>query len=346
MIKRTIEISMEPVHLAVKLDQLQLQRHEANPGTAASIPCEDIGLVIVDHPQVTYSHQALAKLIEFGAAVLFCGRDHLPAGMLLPLATHTEVVWRIQDQIAASKPLCKRLWQQIIVAKIHAQAANLAPDNPARGKLLTLADEVKSGDPTNVEAQAAKVYWSAWLGDPPGTGILPVGQGLEGHATCGTGILPVEDDLEGHATSGTRVPAGTDKPFRRDPDGDGLNALLNYGYAVLRAAVGRALVGSGLHPALGIHHANRSNPFCLADDLLEPLRPLVDARVRDLNEWGLKALEKRSKVHLLELLTATVRMEDQTGPLMIALHRMTASLAKCLAGGEKKLSIPVAMDRD
>jgi len=329
MIKRTIEISTEPVHLAVKLDQLQLQRHEANPGTAASIPCEDIGLVIVDHPQVTYSHQALAKLIEFGAAVLFCGRDHLPAGMLLPLSTHTEVVWRIQDQIAASRPLCKRLWQQIVVAKVLAQAANLAPDSPARGKLLTLADEVKSGDPTNVEAQAAKVYWSAWLGDPRGTGILPV-----------------EDGLEGHATSGTRVPAGADKPFRRDPDGDGLNALLNYGYAVLRAAVGRALVGSGLHPALGIHHANRSNPFCLADDLVEPLRPLVDARVRDLNEWGLKTLEKRSKVHLLELLTASVRMEDQTGPLMVALHRMTASLAKCLAGEEKKLSIPVAMDRD
>lgn len=305
MIKRTVEISKEPMHLAVRLDQLLLQRHEANPETAASIPCEDIGLVIVDHPQTTYSHQALAKLIEFGAAVLFCGRDHLPAGMLLPLSTHTEVVWRIQDQIAASKPTCKRLWQQLVVAKIRAQAANLAADAPARGKLLTLADEVKSGDPANVEAQAAKVYWSVWLGTAP--------------------------------------EAST---FRRDPDGDGLNSMLNYGYAVLRAAVGRALVGSGLHPAIGLHHSNRSNPFCLADDLVEPLRPLVDARVRDLNEWGLKTLEHRSKVHLLELLTAAVRIDDQTGPLMVAIHRMAASLAKCLSGREKKIQIPVALDRD
>jgi CRISPR-associated protein Cas1 len=302
MIKRTIEISKEPIHLAVKLDQLLLQRHEADPTTAASIPCEDIGLVIVDHQQTTYSHQALAKLLEFGAAVLLCGRNHLPAGMILPLSTHTEVVWRIQDQIAASKPLCKRLWQQIVVAKIRAQAANLPDDAPARGKLLTLAGEVKSGDPSNVEAQAAKVYWSAWLGSAPAAAT-----------------------------------------FRRDPDGDGLNALLNYGYAIFRAAVARAVVAAGLHPALGIQHANRSNPFCLADDLLEPLRPLVDARVRDLNDWGLQTIEQKSKVHLLELLTATVQVGDQTGPLMVGLHRTVASFVKCLQGEEKKLLLPVAM---
>src|SRR5438876_7587404 len=121
MVKRTIEISAEAAHLAVKLDQLLIRRHGADPREAASIPCEDIGLVVVDHPAATYSHAALARLVDFGAAVVICGKDHLPAGMLLPLSNHTEVVWRIQEQIAVSKPVQKQLWKQIITAKVRNQ---------------------------------------------------------------------------------------------------------------------------------------------------------------------------------------------------------------------------------
>ena len=265
MIKRTIEISAEPAHLAVKLDQLLIRKRGEDPRyPAASIPCEDIGLVVVDHPAVSYSHAALARLVECGAAVLICGQNHLPAGLLLPLSEHSEIVWRMDDQISASRPLRKRLWQQIVIAKVKAQAANLHPDCPERQKLLALAGEVKSGDPANIEAQAARVYWSAWLA--PG---------------C---------------------------PFRRDPDRDDLNALLNYGYSVVRAAVARALVGAGLQPALGIHHANRANPFCLADDLMEPLRPLVDAKVRELAGWELRKVDARTKPALLKLLVAEVAL--------------------------------------
>lgn len=300
MIKRTVEISGQAVHLSVHLDQLQVRPHGPDAGPAASIPCEDIGLVVVDHPQVSYSHAALARLVEFGAAVLVCGRDHLPAGLLLPLSEHSQIVWRMDEQITAGRPLRKRLWQQIVVAKIRAQAANLPLDSAERRKLLALAGEVHSGDPSNVEAQAAKVYWSAWL--------------------------------------------GPERPFRRDPDGDDLNALLNYGYAVLRAAVARAIVAAGLHPALGIHHANRANPFCLADDLLEPLRPFVDAKVRELAEWRLEKIDARTKPHLLRLLTLEVRAGEATGPLMVALHRLAASLANCFAGTQKELTIPVALD--
>ena len=303
MIKRTIEISKEPAHLAVKLGQLLIRRHDADPSTAASIPCEDVGLLIVDQPQTSYSHPALVSLIEAGAAVVLCGKDHLPAALILPLATHTELVWRIHDQIAASKPLCKRLWQQIVVAKIHAQAANLPPGSAARQKILALAPQVRSGDPANLEAQAAKIYWTAWIG-----------------------------------------PTDPHNPFRRDPDAPGLNAFLNYGYAVLRAALARALVAAGLHPALGIHHANRSNPFCLADDLIEPLRPLVDARARDLHQWGLDTLDQKAKTHLLQHLAADVQTGDQTGPLMVALHRMAASFVKCLRREESKLLIPLALE--
>ncbi|MEP0844490.1 MAG: type II CRISPR-associated endonuclease Cas1 [Phycisphaerae bacterium] len=301
MVKRTIEISAEPAHLAVQLDQLQIRRPGADPRVpAASIPCEDIGLLIVDHPAVTYTHAALARLIDFGAAVLVCGQDHLPAGLLLPLSDHSRIVWRLDQQIKAGRPLRKRLWQQLVVAKIRAQAGHLPPDCPERARLLALAGQVRSGDPSNVEAQAAKVYWSAWLG--PG------------------------------------------RPFRRDPQAGDLNALLNYGYAVLRAAVARALVGVGLHPALGIHHGNRSNSFCLADDLLEPLRPFVDAKVQDLNAWGMTRVEARTKPYLLNLLTLEVAVGDTTGPLMVALHRLAASLANCFAGTDKELMIPVALD--
>lgn len=305
MIKRTLEISREAAHLAVKLDQLLVQPRGAEEQATRSVPCEDIGVVLVDHPSTTYSHAALARLMDFGGVLVVCGADHLPVGMLLPMARHTEVVWRIQDQIGVSKPLRKQLWKQVVVAKIRAQAANLARGSASRSKLLALAREVRSGDPKNVEAQAARVYWSVWLGD-----LAPTG------------------------------------PFRRDPDRPGINSMLNYGYAVFRAAVARAIVAAGLHPTLGIHHENRSDAFCLADDLVEPIRPLVDARVRELYGGGAETLDQPTKAGLLELLTASVRVGDQTGPLMVGLHRTVASLVRCYQGEERNLELPVAVEEE
>lgn len=310
MIKRTLEISQEPFHLAVQFDQLKLQRLAEPRDIAASVPCEDIGFLVVDQAGTTYSHAALARLVEFGAAVVVCDRRHLPAGLLLPMAEHTEVVWRLHEQIAASKPLRKQLWQQIVIAKIRAQADNLPDDSAAYRKLREMARSVRSGDPDNLEAQAAKVYWSAWLPDYQ---------------------VPVPDGWLQKAT------------FHRNPDADdSVNIQLNYGYAILRAAVARALVSTGLHPALGLKHANRSNAFCLADDLLEPLRPLVDRVVRDLYRGNHFALTPVVKKNLLSLLNETVRLEDTIGPLMVVLHRVTASLAKCLAGETKQLLLPIS----
>jgi len=160
VIKRTLEISREPAHLAVRYDQLLLKREGQIVG---SVPCEDIGVVVVDHPRTTYTHSALVRLAESDAVVVICGRDHLPSAMLLPLADHSQVVWRLNDQLHACRPLCKQLWKQVVIAKVRAQAANLPEDRPARRKLLALAREVRSGDPQNIEAQAAKIYWANWL---------------------------------------------------------------------------------------------------------------------------------------------------------------------------------------
>lgn len=313
MIKRTIEISREPAHLSLRLGQLVLER-EHEP--VSTIPCEDLGMVVVDHPQVSYTHSALAALVEHDAVVVVCGKNHLPAGLLLPMTDHSEVVWRLHDQIAVSKPLRKQLWRQIVQAKIRAQANNLTTGTPARTRLLELARTVRSGDVTNHEAQAARAYWSAWLTDDAKTS-------------------------EVLKTSEVSQQTRQSSPFRRDANGeDEINGLLNYGYSILRAAVARAIVMAGLHPAFGLQHCNRSNLFCLADDLLEPLRPLVDARVRELVRLSQTELSPITKAALLQLLTQEATTGGEAGPLMVTLHRYVASLVKCYSGEGEQLEIP------
>lgn len=338
MIKRTIEISREPVHLAVNLDQLLVQRFDQDrsaPGAVTSIPCEDIGLVMVDHPRTTYTHQALAALMRFGAAVVVCGRDHLPAGLLLPMSSNTQVVWRIQEQVAAPLPLRKQLWKQLVIAKVRAQAAQLTKGSTAQGRLRTLTRDVKSGDTTNIEGQAARIYWAAWLdGCPPPYPIMR------------EPVEPADIDPAALKIPEAREAAAMDGQFQRDQDSlDPINVMLNYGYAVLRAAVARALVSAGLFPALGVHHCNRSNAFCLADDLVEPLRPLIDARVRELHKRGRGAegLDQPIKAYLLAVLAEEVRVGDQAGPLMVELHRVTASLVRCFQGESDRLNLPEAV---
>jgi CRISPR-associated protein Cas1 len=296
MIKRILEISSEPLHVAVLQDQLVLRPRQRDAEPRATVPCEDVGLLIIDHPAVTFTHQALTRLVQAGAAVVLCGPDHLPCGVLLPVSTNTEVVSRLRTQIDASRPVNKRLWKQIVRAKIRNQADNLPAEHPARLRLREMIPQVRSGDPQNFEAQAARFYWQAWRADPE---------------------------------------------FRRDPDApDPINGLLNYGYAIVRAAVARALVSAGLHPALGLQHSHRSNPFCLADDLMEPMRPWVDRIVARLALAGDPVINPESKRALLGLLHQPVRCGNAAGPLMVALHRTCASLVRCLAGEEKKLLLP------
>lgn len=300
MIKRTLEISREPAHLSVRHEQLQLRRGDE---VVASFPCEDLGVVVVDHPQTTYTHAALATLMQRDAVVVICGHDHLPCGVLTPLADHTQVVWRIQLQLEVARPVKKRLWQQLIRAKILAQAENLRPGSAGAKRLREFAASVRSGDPDNREAHAARTYWAAWLMDSPEAAKI--------------------------------------ENFQRDPDSPGINGLLNYGYAIVRAALARTIVAAGLHPALGLHHANRSNAFCLADDLIEPLRPIVDARVRALAFDGASELTQPVKGELLDLLTDEVQTGDFAGPLSVALHRYVSSLVKCYSGESRVLEVPV-----
>jgi CRISPR-associated protein Cas1 len=310
VIKRTLEISSEGVHLCVQDGQLLILPHGEKKSACPArnrAPAEDIGFVVVDQRETTYSHSALALLAEAGAVLVVCGRDHLPSGLLLPLARHAEVVWRLHDQARVGRVAMKQMWSEIVRAKVLAQASLLAEGSAARREIESLARRVRSGDPENAEAQAARLYWRALM---------------EG---CGEG-------------------------FRRTPGDDAggpANALLDYGYALLRAAVARALIGAGLLPALGIKHSNRSNAFCLADDLLEPLRPMVDRRVRFLLRQGRTALDAHAKRSLLPVLAETVRTASGAGPLLVALSRYAASYAARISGGKGEkpgLEIPELME--
>jgi CRISP-associated protein Cas1 len=197
-------------------------------------------------------------------------------------------------QAAAPVPLRKRLWKQIVRHKVRLQAGNLDPEHSVRRRLVAMADEIKSGDRSNIEGQAARFYWPALLGPD----------------------------------------------FRRDPDGLPPNNLLNYGYMVMRAAVGRALVAAGLHPALSLKHAHRNNAFALADDLVEVLRPMVDAAVVALMRAGGGFIDRESKQKLLGLLAEEVAVGDVRGPLMVQLHRVAVSLLRCYECEQKQLDLP------
>lgn len=152
------------------------------------------------------------------------------------------------------------------------------------------------------------------------------------------------DNLEGRAAAYYwRNMFSETGSFRRDQDGeDNINLFLNYGYAILRAIIARSLVGSGLLPLLGIHHSNKYNPDCLADDIMEPYRPYVDMLVADMvmNRHMCNGLDKEAKKTLLTIPTLDVNFGKTSRPLLVAASITTASLAKCYAKESRKISYP------
>lgn len=153
------------------------------------------------------------------------------------------------------------------------------------------------------------------------------------------------DNLEGRAAAFYWRNLFDDNPrFKRVQGGDGANALFNYGYSIVRAVIARALVGSGLLPTFGIHHHNRYNAYCLADDIMEPYRPYVDQMVMEIirdNNNEAPALTPEIKRVLLTLPTIDVTIGKVTRPLMVAASMTTASLARCYAGETRKITYPV-----
>ena len=303
MIKRTLYFG-NPAYLSLKLKQLvvRLPQPEGDEkdekANTRTVPIEDIGVVILDHKQITVTQALLAELLDNNCAVITCDSHQLPVGLLLPLAGNTIQNERFRNQLDASLPLKKQLWQQTIESKIRNQAAMLEyTTGEVHNNMLKWSDSVKSGDTENMEARAAVYYWKTIFPDNP--------------------------------------------YFVRDHEGGGANALLNYGYAILRAIVARALVASGLLPTLGIHHHNRYNAYCLADDIMEPYRPYVDKVVVDiLNEDPEAEITTTTKIKLLNIPVTEVVIGGRRSPLMVAVSHTTSSLVKCFRGESRRLIYP------
>jgi CRISPR-associated protein Cas1 len=296
MIKRTLYFG-NPAYLKTKNEQLVVE--VLDTGETKSVPIEDIGIVILDHQQITITQAVMAKLLENNTALITCNQKHHPVGLQLCLDGHTLQSQKFKAHIAASLPLKKQLWQQTVIEKIENQAALLRSESIEQKYLLKLATTVKSADGTNNEAKAALYYWKH--------------------------IFP--DFLQ----------------FTRDPEGLPPNNLLNYGYAIVRAIVARSLVASGLLPTLGIFHRNQYNAYCLADDIMEPYRPFADKVVCNIVRMNGRFLEMTSgmKRELLAIPAMDVTIDGQKSPLMNAVQRTTASLAKCFEGSTRKILYPV-----
>lgn len=261
----------------------------------STIPIEDIGYIVIDNPEIYLSIPALNLLIDNNTAVIICNTNHLPNGMFLNLNSHHIQQEIFKNQINATVPLKKQLWQQTIVEKIKNQGILLEKITSKKNNFDFLASKVLSGDTTNMEGVAASFYWKSFF----------------------------EHD------------------FKRERFGDYPNNFLNYGYALLRAATARALSGSGLLNTLGIHHKSKYNAFALADDIMEPYRPIVDEKVFELmNHYNEQELNTQLKAELIQILTRTVYFKDEKSPLMVALQKTASSLQQCYMGDRKKIKYP------
>ncbi|MBP5982140.1 MAG: type II CRISPR-associated endonuclease Cas1 [Fluviicola sp.] len=290
MLKKTIFIENK-ASLTIKLNQLIIKSELRE----ASIPIDDIGFVVVDHLETYISISVINELIENNAALIICGKNHLPNGMFLNLNSHHIQQKLFGYQIAASLPLKKQLWQQTIIEKITNQSLLLSRITNNKNTLPYFASKVQSGDSTNMEGVAASYYWKSIF----------------------------------------------EFSFKRERFGDYPNNFLNYGYAILRAATARALSGSGLLNTLGIHHKNQYNAFALADDIMEPFRPLVDEKVIDLiDQFESQELTPAVKKELLSILTRTVYFQDEKSTLMVALQKTASSLQQCFCGEKRKINYP------
>jgi CRISPR-associated protein Cas1 len=294
MQERIIDLSETPAALSVRYDQLVIKREEGEFPT----PLAELAVLIVANRAVNYTHSVLVGICENGGALLICNEKKMPAGMIIPYAGHFMQTPRFAAQIKAGRATQKRLWQQIIKAKIISQANLLKEIRGNDWGLKRMANQVNSGDSFNMEANASRKYWSALF----------------------------EGD------------------FRRIPGAeDSINSLLNYGYAVLRSLVARAICASGMHPSIGIHHHNQYNQFCLADDLMEPFRPVVDrAVINTLAFYGRQtSLDRGSKSLLLEeIFKSRFNIKNESRDIFDAIRQMTSSVADIFTNEKRKIILP------
>ncbi|MBN8959741.1 MAG: type II CRISPR-associated endonuclease Cas1 [Rhizobiales bacterium] len=293
--ERVVDLSTDGLHVAVHRGFLTVSKDRQEMGRVA---LDDIGGVIAHAHGLTWSNTVFTRLSERAVPVVLCAANHAPVACIWPLEGNHLQGARLNAQVEASRPLAKRIWRDIVVAKIRMQGAVLASVGAEAGAFDMFARKVRAGDPDNQEAQAARRYWQTLLG----------------------------------------------RDFRRDQAGEGVNALLNYGYTVLRATVSRAICAAGLHPSIGLHHANRANAFALADDLMEPYRPIVDRAVYNLVHDGCSEISSEAKTILALLTALDLPAPHGMSPLHVHATRLAQQLAALFTKEGKGLDLPSPLD--
>lgn len=291
MIGRIVEIAGDGRYLSLNRGFLVVSHKGEEVGRT---PIDDVAALIGNAHGLVYSNNLLVALAERGTPFVLCGPNNRPVGLLWPVENHHRQAARMDAQLRASLPMRKRLWRQVVQAKIGMQASVVGLCGGPEPPLRRMAGKVRSGDPSNVEGQAARLYWGLLLG----------------------------------------------KDFRRDREAPGVNAMLNYGYTVLRALVARQVMAAGLHPGIPLHHANEGNAMRLVDDLMEPFRPLVDVCVRRLIEARRVELNADVRRELAILGTRSLHTVHGISPVSVVVQRLAVSLAQVYESPGTALELP------
>lgn len=289
MVWRSVMIS-RPAKLRREHYSLAIEQEET-----AFVPFEDIAVIVLNHREITLTHPVLSACAEYGIGLYASGSNHQPAGVFLPFLPHSRTTRMMRLQLNIARPAAKQAWAGIVRRKIENQAACLKLcGREGVDRLASYARRVRSGDPENLEAQAAAFYFAQLFGQ---------------------GFQRAEEQWT--------------------------NAALDYGYAVLRGAIARGLVAHGLHPTVGLFHDSEQNAFNLADDLIEPFRPLVDLHVAKhpaATEGDLLPADKQA---LVGLLNVDVGMRQGRMSALSAIEYAVESLVRLYEEEARELDLPV-----
>lgn len=291
---QVVEITKPGLHLKVHRGFIEVVDGSS---TLGKVVLEDVEAVIVSVPGCSLSTVLIDHLADKNIPVVISGSNYLPTSIVWPLLGNEQQAATFMAQAQLKQPKKKRLWQAIVKAKINNQYELLKQLGIESKHLQRLKAEVKSGDKTNCEAQAARFYWRRLMGDD----------------------------------------------FRRDRNANGVNAALNYCYAIIRASLARSIVAAGLHPSFALHHKGPRNPLNLVDDLIEPFRPVADWLICN-NSFG-GSLTVEDKRTLASVLQVPLAIGDVKSPLTVAGLTMVRSLRDVILGERKAMTLPSLLSR-
>lgn len=284
---RSVFIS-NPAQLSVRKGQLVIRQEKE-----ITLPMEDISSLLIESRAVTITAAALQELADHGVTTYVCDASHMPAALVLPMNRNSRQLKQLKEQIDITLPTRKRIWAEVVAAKICNQARCLQLMGiPGYEDLFYMAQSVRPGDPDNLEASAAAAYFPLLFG---------------------SGFTRSEDSIQ--------------------------NSCLNYGYAILRGAVARNLAIRGVEPCLGIFHHNELNQFNLADDLMEPYRPLVDLFVASCISENMQ-MSPPVKQQLFNLSNYLILQGKKKYKAISAVGRMADSFVRILHKQGRDLELP------